>query len=142
MVFVGRIYQEENLDPKEDFYLPEEVTEWIGLKKSEYLSKIIIDCEPDDFSFEEYHRFEDRVAGTLSTPDRVVQYVEDSYPMRTFVKSYEVPEFFHQVVIGVVIPEQDSSAEIFIPILIFVSRKEGLVKLFTRGENIRRPTLN
>ena len=130
------------MDHKEDFFLPEEVAEWIGMKKSEYLSNLIQEASPDDFGFEEYHRFNDQIPKTIAEPDRAYQYVEDQYPMRMFARSYGEPVFYQQVVLGVVLPEKDSAEEVFIPVLVFITKKSELVDLFSKGELVKRPTLN
>ena len=124
----------------DEFYLPEELAEWVGLKKSEYLSRLIENVSPQDFPFEEYHRFEDLIMGTLSTPDWSVEILEDNQKVKTFCKLYLEPERFHQVVIGVLISDQNDQ-DVFVPILSFVTRDESLMKIFSGGK-IVRPILN
>jgi hypothetical protein len=122
------------------FYLPEDVIEWLGLKKSEYLSKLIVNIEPTDFQFEEYHRFEEHLPETLSLPDWSIETLEDGFKVKTFCRTFGHPEVFHQMVIGAVIADQEKN-DVFIPILTFVTRTESLIKLFSDGK-ITRPTLN
>ncbi|MBA2403414.1 MAG: hypothetical protein H0V66_01475 [Bdellovibrionales bacterium] len=124
----------------DDFYLPEETLEWLSLKKSEYLSKLIENIEPDDFQFEEYLRFEDFIAATLSLPDWSVETLEDNQKIKTFCRTFGQPEVFHQMVIGALIPDQEKN-EVYVPIISFVTRKESLVKIFSAGK-LSRPTLN
>jgi hypothetical protein len=130
------------VDQEEDFFLPEEAVEWIGRKKSEYLSQLIENAEKDDFSFEEIHNFNELVPTTIGEPDRSYQDDADDYPVRTFVRTYEVGEQFHQVVIGGVFLDPKSQNEVVVPILVFVSRKEKLVSVFLRGESVQRQVLN
>jgi hypothetical protein len=118
------------------FYLPEDVIEWLGLKKSEYLSKLIV----NDFQFEEYLRFEEYLPETLSLPDWSIETLEDGFKVKTFCRTFGHPEVFHQMVIGAVIADQEKN-DVFIPILTFVTRTESLIKLFSAGK-ITRPTLN
>jgi hypothetical protein len=121
----------------DEFYLPEEILEWLGLKKSEYLSKLIVNIGPTDFQFEEYLRFEDFIPATLSLPDWSVETIEDKQKVKTFCRTFADPEVFHQIVIGALIPDQDKN-EIFVPILSFVTRHESLIKIFSDGEISRR----
>ena len=124
----------------DEFYLPEDIAEWLGLKKSEYLSKLIENLGPHDFQFDEYHRFEDLIMGTLSHPDWSVEILEDNQNVKTFCKLYLEPERFHQMIVGVLIADQNQQ-DVFVPILSFVTREESLVKIFSGGK-IVRPILN
>ena len=128
------------MERKEDYIIPEDVAEWIGLKKSEYLSQLIQKMTPDDFGFEEFHNFNHLVPGTIENPDKAYEAEEDNRILRTYVRSYDEKGRFHQVVQGVLIEDKD--AEVFVPIIIFVSRNDGLVREFAVGEVIARPTLN
>lgn len=121
----------------DEFYLPEEIVEWLGLKESEYLSKLIMNIRPNDIQFEEYLRFETYLPETLALPDWSVETLEDKQRVKTFCRTYGHPEFFHQVVIGALIPDQDK-VDVFIPIITFVTKNELLIKLFSAGEVPRR----
>ena len=124
----------------DEFYLPEDVAEWIGLKKSEYLSKLIENVHSDDYQFDDYHRFEMLIPSTIGEPDWSSEASEDKQILRTYCRAYAEPEVFQQVVVGVVIADQDKN-DVYIPIISFVSRKDNLIELFTTGK-ISRPTLN
>lgn len=128
------------MEKRDDFFIPEDVAEWIGLKKSEYLSRLIEQCDPDDFGFEQFHLYDQYIAGTIENPDKAYEDEVDGFKLRTYVRSYRVSTDFHQVVIGMVM--DDKEANVFIPILSFVSKKDELVKEFCVGEVITRPTLN
>lgn len=132
----------EVMEKKEDFMIPEEIAEWIGLKKSEYLSKLIENLLPDDFGFEEFHQFDHLINETIETPDKVYGYQEDKQNMRTYMKAYAESGGLSQMVLGVYLDDQETESQIFIPILVFVSRKMDLVKLFCVGELLTHPTLN
>lgn len=121
----------------DEFYLPEEIVEWLGLKKSEYLSKLIVNIDPNDFQFEEYLRFEEYLPETLALPDWSVETLEDNQRVKIFCRTFANPEVFHQVVIGALIPDQEK-VDVFIPILSFVTKYESLIKLFSAGEVPRR----
>ncbi len=124
----------------DEFYLSEEDAEWIGLKKSEYLSRLIENLESDDYQFEEFFRFDDQIPATISAPDWSVDILDDGKVIRTYCRSYQDKETYHQVVVGAVMPNQDKN-DVFVPIISFVSRKENLVKLFSAGK-VSRPLLN
>lgn len=128
------------MEKRDDFYIPEEVAEWIGLKKSEYLSKLIQKQEAGDIGFEEFHLFDSYVPGTIERPDKTFESTDDDKIIRTYVKTYSEKSGFHQVVIGVLIEEKE--ARVFVPILSFVSRKKQLVMEFSVGNAIQKPTLN
>lgn len=130
------------MDKRDDYFIPEEIAEWIGLKKSEYLSKLIMQVEPDDFGFERYHEFNDLIPGTLENADKVYEGEEEGQKIRTYIRSYNQVETFHQIVLGTVIIDKDASSEVFVPILAFVTKKDELVREFSVGQVISRPTLN
>ena len=130
------------MDPKENYYLSEEDAEWLGLKKSEYLSKLIELLGPTDIGFEEYHKFDDHLRGTIQDADRAFTSEDDGRELRTFVKSYMDGQNFHQVVVGVIIKDSKNNSEVFVPILIFVSRDAEVVKAFSTGNSQKSPVLN
>lgn len=125
----------------DDFYLPEEIVEWLGRKKSEFLSELICNVESDDFRIEEYQAFEQFIPETLSSPELVFESTEDKILLKTFIKSFSGPQFFQQIVVGAMIPDQNGD-EVFVPILTFVSRKQGLIKVFCKGSASIKPILN
>lgn len=129
------------MEKKDDFYIPEEMAEWIGLKKSQYLSKLIEQQEAGDISFEEFHQFESFVITTIERPDKSFEKMEDDQIIRTYVRSYSERSGFHQVVVGVMIIDNDKSV-VFVPILFFVSRKDALISSFCDGKVLSTPTLN
>lgn len=125
----------------DDFYLPEEIIEWLGRKKSEFLSELICNSEADDFGIEEYQAFEQFIPETLSSPELVFENEEEKILIKTFVKSFSTPKFFQQIIIGANIPDQNGE-DVFVPILSFVTRKQNLIKIFCKGPASIRPTLN
>ena len=130
------------MDKRDDYFIPEEIAEWIGLKKSEYLSKLIMQVGPDDFGFERYHEFNELIPGTLESADKVYEGEEEGQIIRTYIRSYNQVEIFHQIVLGTVIVDKNASSEVFVPILAFVTKKDELVRLFSVGQVISLPTLN
>ncbi len=130
------------MEKREDFYIPEEIAEWVSLKKSEYLSKLIQNQPSNDVGFEEFHLYDRLIAGTIETPDKAFEAEVDQEKVRTYVKSYQESFSFHQVVIGVVLDDKERRANVFVPIISFVTKNVELVKEFSVGEVITRPTLN
>jgi hypothetical protein len=133
---------ENEMEKRDDFYIPEEVAEWVGLKKSEYLSKLIGGLVPGDIGFEEFHLFDSYVPGTIERPDKTYESSDDDQRIRTYIKTYSENSGFHQVVIGVLLDDNDRRADVFIPIITFVSRNAEVVKLFSVGTVIGAPTLS
>ena len=124
------------------FTIPEEVEEWIGLKKSEYLSLLIENSEQGDFGFEEYHLFDHKIPDTVETPDRSFEDTVDGYPLQTFIRTYSDTKMFHHVVVGTHYVDKKNELEAFLPILSFVTRSEKLVGIFSVGKAKARPTMN
>ncbi len=127
---------------KDSFYIPEEVAEWIGLKKSEYLSKLIEKSSPDDLGFEDYHRYDAGIPGTIEKPDKTFETIIDHIKVRTYLRTYQEKFAYHQIVIGAVIPDKSSGNEVYVPILSFVTKKNELVREFCQGEVKNHYTLN
>ncbi len=130
------------MEKKEDFYIPEEIAEWIGMKKSEYLSQLILKAEADDIGFEEYHLYDSYIPDTIENPDKAYEDQVDGYLMRIYLKTRNQRGSFHQVVLGVVIDDAKTKAQVFVPVLSFVSRKDQIVKEFCTGNVISHQTLN
>ncbi len=126
----------------EKFNIPDEVHEWLGLKKSEYLSKLIENQLTDDFGFEEFHLFDHKIQETVEFPDRSFEEILDGYPVRTYFKTYSDSKMIHHVVIGTIYEDKENKVEVFIPILTFVTRKEELLGIFSVGKAVTKPTLN
>lgn len=130
------------MEKRDEFIIPEEISEWINLKKSEYLSELIQLQRRDDFGFEEFHSYDEFIPGTVETPDKAFESVIDKQKVRTYVRTYKDKLFFHQIVIGTVIDDKASKSSVFVPIISFVTRHDELAREFCKGEVISRPTLN
>lgn len=130
------------MDHKEDFLLSEEAAEWIGLKKSEYLSKLIMQMGDDDIGFEQFHQFDHLIAETLVSPDRAYEDSSDSFKLRISVRTWEDNIPFHQVVVTAIIPDLTSNQEVHVPVLTFVTRNVEVLNQWRWGDPIARPTLN
>ncbi len=127
---------------RDDFYIPEDVAEWIGLKKSEYLSRLIQQQKSGDLGFEVFHLYDQFISGTIEVPDKTLEETIEGKLVRTYQRTYEEKNGFHQVVIGVVLNDKESGAEIFVPILTFVTVNPELVQEFSTGQTKNRPVLN
>ena len=124
------------------YSIPEELEEWIGLKKSEYLSMLIENMAPEDFGFEEFHLFDDKIQETVEHPDRSYEETKDGYSVQTFVRTYSDAKMIHHVIIGCMYQDKKNQVEVFLPILTFVTRSEDVVGKFSVGRPMARPTLN
>lgn len=124
------------------YSIPDEVEEWIGLKKSEYLSMLIENMGQGDFGFEEFHLFDHKIQETVERPDRSYEEVKDGYSVHTYVRTYSDVKMFHQVVVGCMYQDKKNQVEVLLPILTFVTRSEVVVGKFSVGRPMARPTLN
>lgn len=120
----------------EKFSVPEELEEWIGLKKSEYLSVLIEKMAPDDFGFEDFHLFDLRIPLTIEKAERSYEDTVDGNALLTFVRTYSDEKMFHHVVVGTL------HRDVFLPIISFVTRSESVVGMFSRGQVRTRPVMN
>ncbi len=130
------------MEKRDDFYLPEEVIEWMGLKKSEYLSKLIELQADFDYGFEDYARYDHLLPQTLEAPDKMFEDSSEEYKIQVYLRTYRDQETFHQLVIGTVCDDKESKSSVFVPILSFVTKMDELAKQFCIGELKQRPTLN
>ena len=130
---LGKVYMDE-------FYLPEDLVEWIGLKKSEYLSRLIQSAPEHDLSFDQYQKFDRLIPSTLSLPDWSVELKEDDQRIKIYCRSHHEDEAFFQIIVGVIILDQ-SQSEVLVPILTYVTRFEFITRLFSGGSP-SRPILN
>lgn len=130
------------MEKREEFLISEELAEWIGLKKSQYLSKLVERWAPGDISFEAYTLFDSFISNTIEQPDKVYELLEDDRKVRTYVKTFTERSGFNQLVLGVVVEDGKNSAYVFIPIITFVTRSHELVKAFSDGTVISGHLLN
>lgn len=128
------------MEKRENFEIPEEVAEWIGLKKSEYLSRLIENLHPDDLGFEKFHLHDHLIPETIDRPDKIIENSKEDYPVRVYIKTYPEKESFHQIILGMML--EDEKSKVFIPILVFVTKFDDLVKEFCQGQVISGPLLN
>jgi hypothetical protein len=122
-----------------EFTLSDEAAEWIGQKKSEYLSKLIKNLKAGDFGFEDFHRYDHLIKQTMESPDHVYD-LDSDYPIRTYIKTYADKAVFHQLIIGAVFPDKNN--EVFVPILTMVTKFQEVAKLMEEGTPSRGPVLN
>jgi hypothetical protein len=126
----------------EKFIIPEELEEWIGLKKSEYLSVLIQNMIPEDFGFEDFHLYDEKLPDTVESPDRSFVDTVDGHLLQTFVRTYSDEKMFHHVVIGTTHVDKKNELEAFLPIISFVTRSEEVVGIFSVGRCLQKPTMN
>lgn len=126
----------------EKYSIPDEVEDWIGLQKSEYLSLLIENMKEGDFGFEDFHLYDERMQETVEYPDRSYQDIKDGYSVHTYVRTYSDVKMFHHVVVGCMYSDKKNQQTVFLPILSFVTRSEDVVGRFSVGRPMARPTLN
>jgi hypothetical protein len=130
------------MERKEDFFISEQMAEWIGLKKSEYLSSIINKQGLEDIGFDQYHLYDSFIPSTIERPDKTYESRDEDHKIRTYIKTFSEKSGFHQLVIGVLIDDEQNKADVFVPIITFVTRDHFLVKEFSVGKVISSPILN
>jgi hypothetical protein len=124
---------------KDEFFLPEEVMEWVAQKKSEYLATLITNHKSDDIKIEEYHQFNYLMEETIARSDKSYSDEVDGNRLNIYVKSYGHGT---QVVVGAVYPDPNKNSDIFVPVLTFMSKDNDLIKLFAVGKPLSSPILN
>ena len=124
---------------KDEFFLPAEEMEWVALKKSEYLATLITNHQNHDIKIEEYHQFNYLMEETIARSDRSYADDVDGNRLNIYVKSYSHGT---QVVVGAVFQDPKKNSDVFVPILMFISKDNDLIKLFTVGKLLKSPTLN
>lgn len=129
------------MEKRENFEIPEEIAEWIGLKKSEYLSRLINLLLPDDIGFEKFHEFDHLIPDTINQSDKAFESEDDDYTIRAYVRTYPGKDSVHQIVLGMMYDDGGTSF-VFIPILVFVTKFDELVREFSQGQMISGPILN
>lgn len=130
------------MSDEDNYAIPDEVEEWIGLQKSEYLSLLIENMSEGDYGFEEFHLFDDKIEETVKHPDRSYQENKDGYSVQTYVRTYSDVKMFHHIVVGCMYLDKKNKVEVFLPILSFVTRSVDVVGKFSVGRPMARPTLN
>ena len=130
------------MSDEDNYAIPDEVEEWIGLQKSEYLSLLIENMGEGDFGFEEFHLFDDKIEETVKRPDQSYLESKDGYSVHTYVRTYSDEKMFHHIVVGCMYPDKKNKVEVFLPILSFVTRSGDVVGKFSVGRPMARPTLN
>lgn len=126
----------------EKFTIPEELEEWIGLKKSEYLSVLIENQPQEDFGFDEFHLFDHLIPDTVEGPDRSFEDKVDGRLLQTFIRTYSDDRMYYHVVLGSPFADEKAGIEAFLLVLSFVTRSEEVVKKFSTGQARARPTMN
>lgn len=107
----------------DEFFLPEELVEWIGLKKSELLSELILARPEGDLPIESFHEYDQFIPTTLSKPDWSEEILEDGQRIKFFCCHHQATDAFYQLVIGVLIEDQHGQ-DVYVPILTLVTKFE------------------
>jgi hypothetical protein len=76
---------------------------------------------------------------TIARSDRSYADDVDGNRLHIYVKSYSHGT---QVVVGAVFQDPKKNSDVFVPILMFISKDNDLIKLFTVGKLLKSPTLN
>jgi hypothetical protein len=102
----------------EEFYLPEEVVEWLGRKKSELLAWVLENQALDDIPVEDHHKYEGAVAQTLANPDQAWGQKWEGYRVVVQLKMFEDRGVYWMFVVALLSPVVDRPGEeVIIPVL-------------------------
>lgn len=106
----------------------EEFLEWVGQKKSEYLSWLITEQGPDDLGFETYHQFDHLIQSTVERPDESWITSKEDYPLRIFHRTYAREDLVQIVVLA-----SEKTPGEALPILSLVTRSAKVIAHFRIG---------
>ena len=118
---------------KDQFIISEELAEWIGLKKSELLSELILASIADDLPLETHHLYDHSLHKTLESYDALYEGHENEYRVRLYVKSFTGKTTFYQAIKGVLIRDQSGQGFVFVPILSYVTKYLTILEIMSQG---------
>jgi hypothetical protein len=107
----------------------EEFLEWVGLKKSEYLSWLITELGSDDFGFETFHKYDHLIASTLERPDEIWYSKAEDFPLQFYHKFYS-----QENLIQIVVMAMEKNRPQGIPILSVVTKFQKIASFFKQGQ--------
>ena len=114
----------------------EEFLEWVGLKKSEYLSWLIAELGPDDFGFDSFHKFDHLVPSTLERADEIWHLKTEDFPLSFYHKSHP-----REGLIQIVILATEKKSAQGVPILSVVTKESKIASFFKQGQRSEGPLL-
>ena len=122
----------------EEFYLPEDTVEWIGLKKSELLAWVLQHQSEGDIPFEEHEDFADRIPETLSAPDEAWGQKWDGHQVLIQLKMFEDDGVYYMFVVGLMSPVMNSPSkdEVLVPILAIPTWETKWLRHWLRGNPV------
>jgi hypothetical protein len=99
----------------DDFYLPDETIEWLGLKKSSLLAWIIEHRPDSEFPLEQYDQHQDQLPEIIQSPDIVYEQMWDHFPVAIHLKNIQKKWMLSFLFKCPVLNENDKESQITIP---------------------------
>lgn len=123
----------------DEFYLPDDVLEWVGLKKGELLAWVLENRDDGDIPFEEYEDFTEKVPEALQHADETWLQSWEGHQVQIQLKMFEEDQVHWLLVISLkapVINEQEIENDVLVPILIVPTKYTSWLKKWLSGEKV------
>lgn len=123
----------------DEFYLPDEIIEWVGLKKGELLAWVLENRDEADIPFEEYEDFTEMVPEALQNADETWLQNWEGNKIQIQLKMFEEEQVYWLMVISLKVPvvnEQEIENDVLVPILIVPTKYTQWLKKWLSGEKL------
>jgi hypothetical protein len=124
----------------DEFYLPDDVVEWVAQKKSELLAWVLEHRDDFDIPFEEFEDYTEKVPDALAQSDEVWIQKWDGHTIQIQLKMFETEQIFWLLVISLkskVLNDEDVENDILVPILVIPTKHTMWLKKWLSGEKIQ-----
>ena len=129
----------------DEFFLPDEIIEWVGLKKGELLAWVLENRDDEDISFEDYEDFTEKVPEALQNADETWLQKWDGYQIQIQLKMFEEEQIYWLMVVSLkapVVNEQEIQNDVLVPILIVPTKYTSWLKKWRSGEKLHTQHLH
>lgn len=126
----------------DEFYLPEEIAEWVDQKKSELLAWVIQHRDDGDVPFEEFGAYGENVEGVLLGADESWAQRWEGHEVRILLKHFEDDALWLFVVCYCAPVEGKPTDQVLVPILVLPTRHTAWLRSWLRGEAITKRALH
>lgn len=127
----------------DEFYLPEEVVEWIAQKKSELLAWVLTHQAEDDIPFEQHTDYADRVAEVLEGPDESWSQEWEGHEVLIHLRMFQGNDVFWMFVVSLnsKVLNDPMGEKVLIPIIAIPTWEKAWLRPWLKGkpEEARRP---
>jgi hypothetical protein len=129
----------------DEFYLPEEILEWVAQKKSELLAWVLEHRDDFDIPFEEFEDFNDLVPQVLEQSDETWLQRWDGHQVQVQLKMFEEDQIVWLMLISLKVPvlnESQVENDVLVPILILPTKHTSWLKQWLSGEKLHTRELH